>query len=58
MLGTLQSFGEVKERKDIGPLNRIYIPERKTNKLVIIALCSKCYDGETESIKEMHRRRI
>ena len=45
MLGTLQSFGYVKERKDIGPLNRIYIPERKTNKLVIIALCSECYDG-------------
>lgn len=45
MLGTLQSFGEVKERNDIGPLNRIYSPERKTNKLVIIALCSECYDG-------------
>lgn len=45
VLGTLQSFGEVKERNDIGPLNRIYSPERKTNKLVIIALCSECYDG-------------
>lgn len=47
MLGTLQVFGEVKEKKDIVPVHRIYSPERKASKLAIIASCDECYDGGT-----------
>lgn len=46
MQGTLQDFGDKKEKKDAVPVHRIYNPERRTSKLVIIASCDECYDGE------------
>ena len=53
MLGTLQSFGEVKERNDIGPLNRIYSPERKTNKLFTPFICLIYFGGIVMVVPEI-----